>query len=128
MPAPKGNQYNKKWKTKAERQAAFQQVYDHLASGLSKACFPYADWDTVEAYCKEFPEDFPPQKLQEAMRLQQYEWEKLGLDGAKGKIDGFNAASWVFNMKNRFKWRDKPEEEQVKVEIPAIVINTNESN
>ena len=34
MAAPKGNNYNKKWKTKEERQAASKAVCEHLASGL----------------------------------------------------------------------------------------------
>lgn len=32
-------------------------------------------------------------------------WEKIGRQGAAGKID-VNAGVWSFNMKNRFKWRD----------------------
>lgn len=36
-------------------------------------------------------------------------WETMGLDGAQGKIEGFNAAAWIFNMKNRHGWRDKQE-------------------
>lgn len=45
------------------------------------------------------------------MRCNLHEWEKIGLFGAKGEIEGFNAASWIFNMKNRFRedWRDKQE-------------------
>lgn len=115
MAAPKGNNYNKKWKTKEERQAAFQAVYEHLASGLSKGSFPLADWDTVEAYMKEFPEDFPPEKVSEAMRHQKLVWERLGMNGAMGEVDGFNATAWIFNMKNRFpaEWRDKQVNEHV---------------
>lgn len=107
MPGAKGNQNNKKWKTPKERQEAFEAVCQHLAAGYSKESFPLADWDTVEAYCKEFPIDFPPEKLKEAMRRQQAGWEKIGMDGARGEIEGFNATSWIFNMKNRFNWRDK---------------------
>ena len=109
MAAPKGNNYRMKWKTKKEREEAFALVYDHLAAGYSKESFPYADWDTVERYCKDFPKEFPSEKLAEAMRIQRFEWESIGMDGAKGKIPGFNAASWIFNMKNRFRdeWQDR---------------------
>lgn len=115
MPAPKGNNYNKKWKTQKERQEAFEEVYNHLAAGFSKESFPLADWDTVEAYIKEFPEDFPPKKINEAMRYQRLKWERLGMDGAMGNVDGFNATAWIFNMKNRFsaEWRDKQVNEHV---------------
>lgn len=33
-------------------------------------------------------------------------WESAGIMGMSGKINKFNAAVWIFNMKNRFKWRD----------------------
>ena len=36
-------------------------------------------------------------------------WEKMGNAGALGRLPGFNSASWIFNMKNRFGWRDKQE-------------------
>ena len=109
MPAPKNNDYNRKWKTQAERQAAFKAVCDHISSGLSKASLPIADWDTVEAYMANHPEDFPADELREAMRRQMLLWEKIGLNGAMGEIKGFNATAWAFNMKNRFPkdWRDK---------------------
>ena len=33
-------------------------------------------------------------------------WEELGLVGTtEGK--NFNATTWIFNMKNRFKWKDR---------------------
>lgn len=48
-------------------------------------------------------------------------WEKVGRDGLHAETikdgDGMtvnrsiNATIWIFNMKNRFKWRDKSEEE-----------------
>jgi len=67
------------------------------------------DWDTVEAYMDNHPDDFPADKLREAMRRQMLVWEKIGLEGTMGEIKGFNATSWSFNMKNRFPrdWRDK---------------------
>lgn len=34
-------------------------------------------------------------------------WEMLGNSGASGLIPGFNAASFKFNMANRFKWTDR---------------------
>lgn len=37
-------------------------------------------------------------------------WEKIGNTQAAGKLQG-NATSWIFNMKNRFKWRDRIETE-----------------
>jgi len=36
-------------------------------------------------------------------------WEKLGTGGTVGKLKGFNCSSWIFSMKNRFKWTDRTE-------------------
>src|SRR5690348_12135752 len=35
-------------------------------------------------------------------------WEVIGLQGTKGVLPKFNATSWIFTMKNRFRerWRD----------------------
>lgn len=61
--------------------------------------------------------------IKRAKRYCQAWWEKHGRKLATGESNG-NPASWMFNMKNRFKWRDRPEEEPVKFDIPPIVINT----
>lgn len=37
-------------------------------------------------------------------------WTKLGRAGAAGKVN-IQPATWVFNMKNRFKWKDRVETE-----------------
>lgn len=34
-------------------------------------------------------------------------WESIGMLGMMGKIEGFNATMWIFNMKNRLGWSDK---------------------
>lgn len=52
-------------------------------------------------------------------------WTKHGRHMAAGVADG-NSAVYIFNMKNRFKWRDKPEEEQHTITIPKLVIQTND--
>ena len=36
-------------------------------------------------------------------------WEKIGAAGMVGQIPGFNATVWIFNMKNRHRWRDRTE-------------------
>lgn len=108
MAAPKGNNFNTKWKTPEERKAACDAVCQHIASGLSQQSFDLSDWDTVERYCKDFPEDFPAEKIAAAFRAQRAMWERLGMQGAKGEVANFNATAWIFNMKNRFRaeWND----------------------
>lgn len=109
MAAPIGNNYNMKWKTPEERKAACDLVCEHLSRGLSQDCFVPAAWKTVEWYIKEFPEDFPSEKIEAARRQGQIFWEGMGVDGAMGQIMNFNATTWIFNMKNRYSWKDKSE-------------------
>ena len=40
------------------------------------------------------------------LELSQAWWEKLGRAGSLG-TQKINAATWIFNMKNRFKWSDR---------------------
>lgn len=61
---------------------------------------------TFYVWLKKYPE------FQEAYELgkeaSEAWWMKLGRAGAAGKIQ-IQPATWVFNMKNRFKWTDKTE-------------------
>ncbi len=63
--------------------------------------------------------DNPPfmKAVKRGLALSKGKWEKIGRQAAFGDCDGFNAVSWIFNMKNRFgkadefdeKWADKQE-------------------
>lgn len=52
-------------------------------------------------------------------------WERIGRAGAMGEIKGFNCATWIFQMKNRFQWRNEvtihetKRIESVKIELPS---------
>jgi len=105
--APEGNINNKKWKTAKERKAACDAVCKHLSAGYSQSTFPDADWKTVEYYMKEYPIDFPSDRVTQAKREGGFLWEKIGMTGTIGKIKNFNASSWKFNMANRLGWKDK---------------------
>lgn len=65
---------------------------------------------TLRRYLEEFPVDFDTNAIDQAQRKRQLFWEKAGRDGTMGKIKGFNARSWQFNMGNRFCWKEKREE------------------
>jgi hypothetical protein len=53
-------------------------------------------------------------------------WEKQGRKATFGGTDGFNATSFIFNMKNRFKedWRDKVDLAHGNPDGTAITFNT----
>ena len=56
--------------------------------------------DTMMIWAKEI-EPFG-RAIQIAKQAAQVVWEKKGLDATFGKTPGFNATSYIFNMKNRF--------------------------
>ncbi len=46
---------------------------------------------------------------EEGKQLSEAWWTKLGRAGATGKVN-IQPTVWIFNMKNRFDWRDKVEQ------------------
>lgn len=83
------------------------QLLLHAKSGLSFATFAAecdVDQDTLYEWLKRHKEFSEAKKKADA--LCQKWWERIGQAGLSGRIRGFNAAIWIFNMKNRFHWRD----------------------
>jgi hypothetical protein len=64
-------------------------------------------WETFSQWKKEKPEF--SDAVKEATRHAQGWWEKQGRLATFGGTEGFNATSFIFNMKNRFQedWKDK---------------------
>jgi len=67
------------------------------------------DYNTFESYQEKHPEFF--KAVKQGGQLSQAWWGRKGREATFGGVDGFNATSYIFNMKNRFKedWRDKHE-------------------
>jgi hypothetical protein len=87
-----------------------EQLLEHGKKGLSLETFAGqigVDRDTLKEWAKKHKEFSAAKKKFED--LSQFVWEQYGIAGMVGKIKGFNAAVWIFNMKNRFSWRDKRE-------------------
>lgn len=81
-----------------------------LSEGYSQAVLAGrlgVDEDTITAWKAKHPRFLGA--IKRGLLKGQDMWETMGMNGARGKIDGFNSASWIFNMKNRFSWRDKQE-------------------
>jgi hypothetical protein len=106
---------------KMPRQSKYKDEYckkliAHMQEGFSFESFagtvPVAK-QTLYTWLQEHPEFKEAKEVGSAVSL--LCWEKLGLAGAKGEIKGFNAASWIFNVKNRFGWNDK---QQVEHSLP----------
>lgn len=98
-----------KFGTPEKRRAMWDAFCQHVADGYSIKSFPICDEDTCYSYAKRFPEDCPYEEFEDAKRKALLFWEKLGVAGTTGKLPGFNAATWIFNMKNRAGWTDRVE-------------------
>lgn len=90
-----------------------QKLIDHMSTGMSYETFA-ATINTSRAtlynWEKQYP-DFLDAKKEAFERGQEF-WEKQGIAGLWESKDGkMNSAMWIFNMKNRFKWKDRHEVE-----------------
>jgi len=85
-----------------------QQVIDFMTQGYSKeatAAHLGIVKDTLYAWVKKYPEF--SDAIKEGEIHSALWWEKTGMAGMLGKLPGFNATTWIFNMKNRHGWSDK---------------------
>ncbi len=115
-----------------------EQLIEHMASGLSYESFAgelqiskqvLYDWEKVHPdflYAKEI-----------AFNRNRTFWEKIGIEHIINKSDSesfgdgvsssksrsLNASVWIFNMKNRFKWRDRQPDE-----TDVVVNNLSQAN
>jgi hypothetical protein len=83
-------------------------LYEHMKEGLSFQSFGGVvgvSIETLYTWEEKYTEFLDAKKRGKASCL--LWWEKLGRAGTAGRISNFNTASWIFNMKNRFEWRDK---------------------
>ena len=108
--APIGNKNAEKFSTAAERQKAYRLYCMHLAAGYMGSSFyePCVE-DTVQSLMKKYPDEFDADLLRVARAKGRMYWEDVGNKGTIGKIKGFNAHSWKYNMANRLGWKDRSE-------------------
>lgn len=83
----------------ATMKQGFSKEVAALECGISK--------DTFYQYIQRHAEF--ADAVKEGERLSLKFWEGIGMKGMVGKIPGFNATTWIFNMKNRHNWADKQE-------------------
>jgi len=116
-------------KTKAGRPTSYRKKYcemltEHMRGGKSFETFATAVGvarDTLYQWTKRHPE-FAEAKTK-ATELALDFWEDLGIKGATGEKP-VNPTIWIFNMKNRFGWRDRKQLEhtgdkpEIKIYMP----------
>lgn len=88
------------------RREIFKKLCMHLSAGYSLDCFPDVSLPTIQEMQKSFPEDFPPEELEKALRLGKQGWEDIGRRQANGSCLG-NSRTWYYNMSNRYGWRER---------------------
>ena len=109
-----------------------ERIIELAKEGASKAemaldlDIAYSTFDVWQNDIPEFSD-----AVKRAERLAQGWWEKQGRKATFGAFDGFNATSFIFNMKNRFRedWREKQEIEHaggVSVEVVEWHVKTRD--
>ncbi len=98
------------------------RLLEHCAGGLSIESFAGrigVCTDTVFHWANVHP-DFSD-AIKKGRAMSQLWWEETGISGMKNEIPFFSAAIWIFNMKNRFRWRDAIEIGTPAGNVPAKV-------
>lgn len=90
-----------------------ERLINHGASGYSYVSFAATvsvTHETLKNWEKSFPEFKEAKELGKLKCL--FFWENLAIENITRSSKDFNAALWIFNMKNRFKeygWTDQKE-------------------
>jgi len=89
-----------------------KQLINHMKEGLSFETFAAlinVNTQTIYNWTYDYEEFFEAKQL--GINESKLFWEKMGVEGAGGKLKNFNYGCWFRNMANRFpdQWRDKIE-------------------
>lgn len=101
------------------KKAFCDQLIDHMAKGYSFESFAGligVQRATIYNWVEKHPQFLDAKNT--AFEKSRLFWERIGVAGTTGKLPGWNPTGWIFNMKNRFNWRDKIETEQNHVISP----------
>jgi DNA-binding XRE family transcriptional regulator len=106
MPAGRPSDYDAAYCDKVIELGRTGASKAEMAAEIGCARSTFALWERAH---EEFSE-----AVKLAVDLSQAWWEKNGRLATFGGTEGFNATSFIFNMKNRFPadWKDKVEQEQ----------------
>lgn len=83
------------------------KLIQHMAKGFSFEAFAGVvkmSKGTLYQLTERHAEFLDAKKIGEGLSL--LFWEGIGIKGAQGKLPYFNNGAWVFNMKNRFGWKN----------------------
>lgn len=106
-----------------------EALIEHMAKGLSYEAFAGSikvakqtlyDWE------KAHPEFLDAKSI--AIEQSRLFWEQAGVAGLINPYQGdtLNTSLWIFNMKNRFGWRDRQPDEVERTEIKNEIALTSD--
>ena len=101
-----------------------EALVNHMASGLSFESFAglvRVNKDTIYQWKKKNPEFAEAYK--KGQMVSQLFFEKIGIQALHEEPKEFNTGLWIFFMKARFKWNDKPAVEALTEQIKAVTID-----
>lgn len=101
MPKPKG-------RPSSYKPSYCDEIVNYMKDGRSLISFAAhigVHSDTVYEWGRKNP-DFSA-ALKKAKEACCAYWEDLGHKASLGEVKNFQASAWIFNMKNRFGWRDQ---------------------
>ena len=113
MTAPKDGKEKNKGGRPTKYQSDFpERVLGMFKEGASKAeiCMRLEiGFDAFQDYVDKYPEF--SESVKKGLHISQGWWEMKGRKATVGEVEGFNATSFIFNMKNRFRhdWNDRKE-------------------
>ena len=91
------------------KQVFCEQLITHMSEGLSYESF-CGVIGVARSVIYDWERQHPEWKESKAVAFDhcQLFWERIGINQATGDCRG-SSASWIFSMKNRFKWTDRQE-------------------
>lgn len=98
------------------------ELIEHMSLGLSYEVAAYKmglGKTTLYNWERKYPEFMNAKK--KAFQANQAFWEEVGISAMVGNTPGFIPSIYIFNMKNRFNWRDSPKDENQQVEIKISI-------
>lgn len=98
-----------------------EQLVAHMSQGLSFESFAGSvgvHRDTLYQWAKDYPEFSDAKKEGWAASLLFY--EQIGLQGMQGQLNKFNATSWIFTMKCRFRQSGWDENAKAVQDTPTL--------
>lgn len=104
--------------TERGRPSKYKKVYcekliKHMSKGLSFETFGPSIGvakSTTYLWVEEFKDFSDAKEL--GTDMGRLFWESIGIGGVTGKMKNFSSSAWIFNMKNRYLWRDNPAEKE----------------